>query len=256
MSLNQLSSKMSRSGTARRPTGPKTITPRGGSASRIEIKQLGPGRGRGVCATSAFSPEETVFSEKPLAAMQTLPNRFEVLSCGYQCCIQPIEALGTQLALLAGQTDRAELSQDEHGGLGVRLFLDKGGDGGDDGGDASGSDHGHDHGAHDHDHADASDAAAAAADAQEGKEGAGEEEDSEGIELLSGPVVWCSAGCGEAYCSEKCRADAEASGHYLLCTGHITEEEAEGGHPLLDFKRHAVQVASVVYPPSRSTTTV
>eukprot|EP00947_MAST-08B_sp_MAST-8B-sp1_P005060 g5060.t1 len=57
--------------------------------------------------------------------------------------------------------------------------------------------------------------------------------------------VCCDRGCGELYCSEVCRlADWTAGGHDLLCTGDIPEEEAEG-HPLIQFKLHAMMTNEI-----------
>lgn len=53
-------------------------------------------------------------------------------------------------------------------------------------------------------------------------------------------VVPCPCNCGEMYCSEACRdVHWAVQGHRLLCTGHITDEEAEF-HPLIAYKIHAM----------------
>ncbi|KAJ1402759.1 hypothetical protein B484DRAFT_230639 [Ochromonadaceae sp. CCMP2298] len=50
----------------------------------------------------------------------------------------------------------------------------------------------------------------------------------------------CITGCGEMYCSEKCREHHWSyKGHKLLCTGLIPEKGAEA-HPLMQFKLHAM----------------
>jgi hypothetical protein len=48
----------------------------------------------------------------------------------------------------------------------------------------------------------------------------------------------CRKNCGEIYCSADCEHDFwHNGGHSLLCTGDIKVDD----HPLLDFKRHAMQ---------------
>lgn len=62
------------------------------------------------------------------------------------------------------------------------------------------------------------------------------------IQLSS--IVPCIFQCGEVYCSEVCRAHHLENGHSLLCTGRITEEEADES-PLIQFKQHAVQTNEI-----------
>lgn len=53
-------------------------------------------------------------------------------------------------------------------------------------------------------------------------------------------IIPCSAHCGEYYCSDICRdIHWRQRGHSMLCTGSISDEEAES-HPLMKFKIHAV----------------
>jgi hypothetical protein len=53
-------------------------------------------------------------------------------------------------------------------------------------------------------------------------------------------MIPCITGCGEMYCSDKCREHHWShKGHKLLCTGLIPEKEAEA-HPLMQFKLHAM----------------
>lgn len=59
-------------------------------------------------------------------------------------------------------------------------------------------------------------------------------------ERPSSPLVSCSCNCGEVYCSEQCREHHwSVKGHRLLCTGLITDDEADD-HPLINFKVHAM----------------
>jgi hypothetical protein len=59
------------------------------------------------------------------------------------------------------------------------------------------------------------------------------------------PVTPCPAKCGEMYCSERCRDLHWANqGHRLLCTGHISDEEADF-HPLISFKVHAMSTNEI-----------
>lgn len=51
-------------------------------------------------------------------------------------------------------------------------------------------------------------------------------------------IVPCRNACGEIYCSTDCEQDFwHSGGHSLLCTGSIQED----GHPLLAFKKHAME---------------
>jgi hypothetical protein len=52
-------------------------------------------------------------------------------------------------------------------------------------------------------------------------------------------IVSCDAHCGELYCSQMCKLDHQKRCHRLLCTGVISEEEAETS-PLIKFKSFAV----------------
>lgn len=58
------------------------------------------------------------------------------------------------------------------------------------------------------------------------------------------PIVPCFHQCGDLYCSEQCRALHFEKGHNLLCTGQISEDEAEY-HPLIQFKQHAIQTNEI-----------
>lgn len=58
------------------------------------------------------------------------------------------------------------------------------------------------------------------------------------------PIVHCQDHCGEVYCSDECRDYHHRRGHALLCTGRITEEEADT-HPLVLFKQHAVSTNEI-----------
>lgn len=67
---------------------------------------------------------------------------------------------------------------------------------------------------------------------------------TESFEELSG-VVPCSGKCGELYCCEECREQHwTVKGHRFLCTGHISDEEAED-HPLFQFKMHAISTNEI-----------
>lgn len=57
-------------------------------------------------------------------------------------------------------------------------------------------------------------------------------------------VIPCSSHCGEIYCTESCRYDHFSSGHKILCTGRVSDEEAES-HPLILFKKHAVETNEI-----------
>ena len=58
------------------------------------------------------------------------------------------------------------------------------------------------------------------------------------------PLVPCTMGCGELYCTPECREQHWARGHRLLCVGHISESEA-ATHPLVLYKMHAVQTNEI-----------
>ena len=62
--------------------------------------------------------------------------------------------------------------------------------------------------------------------------------------ILSSTVCSCTASCGEFYCSEICRNKHWTSRHKLLCTGHITDEDAELD-PLYQFKIHACRTNEI-----------
>ena len=47
----------------------------------------------------------------------------------------------------------------------------------------------------------------------------------------------CELGCGQMYCSQRCRAAAGSRGHSLTCVGPLSSEE----HPLYQFKLLALQ---------------
>lgn len=57
-------------------------------------------------------------------------------------------------------------------------------------------------------------------------------------------VVPCTSLCGEIYCSEICRYEHYTSGHKLLCTGNISDNEA-AKHPLILFKKHAIETNEI-----------
>jgi hypothetical protein len=63
-------------------------------------------------------------------------------------------------------------------------------------------------------------------------------------DMCLAPIVPCVHQCGDLYCSEACRASHMEQGHRLLCTGLISEEEAEF-HPLIEFKQHAVMTNEI-----------
>jgi len=50
-------------------------------------------------------------------------------------------------------------------------------------------------------------------------------------------VVECIWGCGENYCSEKCRDESFTQNHNLLCVGQIPSTD----HPLYQFKQYSIQ---------------
>eukprot|EP00397_Hematodinium_sp_SG-2012_P018141 GEMP01018570.1.p1 GENE.GEMP01018570.1~~GEMP01018570.1.p1 ORF type:complete len:483 (-),score=102.09 GEMP01018570.1:1094-2542(-) len=49
-------------------------------------------------------------------------------------------------------------------------------------------------------------------------------------------VVRCTQGCGEVYCSTRCRADQFEHSHNFLCVGQLQENA-----PLMEFKYHALE---------------
>ncbi len=57
-------------------------------------------------------------------------------------------------------------------------------------------------------------------------------------------IIPCRACCGEYYCSLDCQDRHWNHSHKLLCTGYVTEEEAEA-HPLIKFKYHAVSTNEI-----------
>lgn len=59
------------------------------------------------------------------------------------------------------------------------------------------------------------------------------------VVVQSGRFPLCRGNCFSIYCSDECREmDEKRAGHALLCVGPITEDR----HPLLLFRRHAVEV--------------
>ena len=67
-------------------------------------------KGKGLFAAREFCTGETLFVERPIAAQQTLTNRFEVLSCGNSSCLAPLPSIPrTQLQLLSREISRAAL---------------------------------------------------------------------------------------------------------------------------------------------------
>jgi hypothetical protein len=57
-------------------------------------------------------------------------------------------------------------------------------------------------------------------------------------------MVSCDQCCGELYCSEDCKVKHWCNGHYLLCTGNVSEAEAST-HPLILFKAHAINTNEI-----------
>lgn len=57
-------------------------------------------------------------------------------------------------------------------------------------------------------------------------------------------IISCRDNCGEYYCSTACQENHWKRGHQFLCTGLITEEEAEE-HPLYCFKVHATMTNEI-----------
>ncbi|CAN0395155.1 unnamed protein product, partial [Ectocarpus sp. 13 AM-2016] len=51
---------------------------------------------------------------------------------------------------------------------------------------------------------------------------------------LSG-LYECLGGCGEVYCSPRCRSEHWDRCHRLLCVGPVPDEEAQS-HPLVEFR--------------------
>ena len=58
-------------------------------------------------------------------------------------------------------------------------------------------------------------------------------------------AVPCSRECGELYCSVGCRERHWERCHRFVCTGCIDEAEAAAGHPLIDFKLHAIDTNEI-----------
>lgn len=63
-----------------------------------------------------------------------------------------------------------------------------------------------------------------------------EEEVVGGERFLQTEVVECWHACGELYCSERCRNEAFAEHHEVLCVGRVDSVQ----HPLVVFKEHAI----------------
>ena len=57
-------------------------------------------------------------------------------------------------------------------------------------------------------------------------------------------VISCCQDCGEFYCSIHCRDSHWDNCHQLLCTGSISDVEAES-HPLIQFKMHAISTNEI-----------
>eukprot|EP01012_Entosiphon_sulcatum_P025462 TRINITY_DN30776_c0_g1_i1.p1 TRINITY_DN30776_c0_g1~~TRINITY_DN30776_c0_g1_i1.p1 ORF type:complete len:448 (-),score=62.13 TRINITY_DN30776_c0_g1_i1:14-1357(-) len=68
----------------------------------VEVRWLGPGKGRGLFATRAFSKGEVVYRERPLATLQHQASRKEVIACGH--CNRFLETPVAQLRHLLGPT--------------------------------------------------------------------------------------------------------------------------------------------------------
>eukprot|EP00752_Nemacystus_decipiens_P011537 g10245.t1 len=60
---------------------------------------------------------------------------------------------------------------------------------------------------------------------------------------LSG-LYCCLEGCGEVYCSARCRSEHWSRSHRLLCVGPVPEEGAQD-HPLIKFRVHAMQTNEI-----------
>ncbi|CBN78619.1 conserved unknown protein [Ectocarpus siliculosus] len=60
---------------------------------------------------------------------------------------------------------------------------------------------------------------------------------------LSG-LYECLGGCGEVYCSPRCRSEHWERCHRLLCVGPVPDEEAQS-HPLVEFRIHAMQTNEI-----------
>ncbi|CAM9811903.1 unnamed protein product [Ectocarpus fasciculatus] len=60
---------------------------------------------------------------------------------------------------------------------------------------------------------------------------------------LSG-LYECLEGCGEVYCSPRCRSEHWERCHRLLCVGSVPDEEAQD-HPLVAFRIHAMQTNEI-----------
>ncbi|CAM9191439.1 unnamed protein product [Ectocarpus sp. 4 AP-2014] len=60
---------------------------------------------------------------------------------------------------------------------------------------------------------------------------------------LSG-LYECLGGCGEVYCSPRCRSEHWERCHRLLCVGPVPDEEAQS-HPLVEFRVHAMQTNEI-----------
>ena len=58
-------------------------------------------------------------------------------------------------------------------------------------------------------------------------------------------VHTCDYFCGELYCSQNCKTNRWGKCHKLLCTGAISDEVDNLEHPLLLFKKHAIETNEI-----------
>lgn len=203
----------------------------------VEVKQI-PGKGNGVVAARAIAKGTTVVTESPCCALQSLGSSSNsqglILTCGFIQCLKPIEAVGTQLGMLARSVTRSDLTTSYPRAVGVNV----------------------------------ADGECLVQVGRLGKPlsspttGAGgsgvliPDVHGEDQEEMTAPIFGCPAQCGVLYCSAECRSAAEASGHPLLCMGRVLEHLSASAafrdindmldaHPLMRFKHHAVATNEV-----------
>ncbi|KAK3244716.1 hypothetical protein CYMTET_45685 [Cymbomonas tetramitiformis] len=72
----------------------------------VEAKPAGAGRGKGLHAKTLFSRGDTLFSELPLASLQSADNKAVVAACAH--CHRGVGSLTTNLRLIAGRCTRVD----------------------------------------------------------------------------------------------------------------------------------------------------
>ena len=167
----------------------------------ILVRDTGTSKGKAMFAAQSMQPGEVVFSERPLAAMQSVAQRSDVLVCEY--CMRFIGTLELQADLVARRCSPANLTPPTWTLPGTATLLASLRDG---------------------------------CAVPSGSSDSSGNSDTDTASTLGG-VVGCPQGCGAVYCSEACqRADYDHS-HRLLCVGPCTSVT----DPPMRFKTHAVQ---------------